>query len=532
MSQSNLFGVELDSITGRIAQQLYPKARILVRGYERADYPKDFFDLAVGNVPFGNFQVFDPAYSKNYFFAKALDQVRPGGVVAFVTSRYTMDSQSPDVRQYLAKRAKLLGAIRLPNDAFKANAGTEVVTDILFLQKNDAPVVEEPEWVQTGANGDGFTINRYFLRHPEMVLGNPASESTQYGHQDYTVNSIPGSNLADLLREAVSHIHGEYKEAELPDLGEDEPVQNSIPADPNVRNYSYTLVNGEVYFRENSVMVRPDLSRSMEDRVKGMVELRDCVHRLIDLQMNGTDTMAIYMEQRKLNKLYDAFTEKYGLLNNRANSAAFSADSAYYLLCSLEVLDEDGNLQRKADMFTKRTIKAHTAATSVDTPAEALAVSIGERAKVDMPYMMRLCGKSEEEITAELRGVIFFNHESLYDSRQEKYLPADEYLSGNVRRKLEELERAATMNPDMDFSVNIAAMQQAQPKDLDASEIDVRLGATWVDKKYIQQFMYETFKTSHPGELLRVHVSVEYHGERARQWQRCHGKLHLRHKPD
>ena len=501
MGGSKLYGVELDSVTGRIAGQLYPEARITVRGYEKTNFPRDFFDIAIGNVPFGNYQVSDPAYNKlgftihNYFFAKALDHVRPGGVIAFLTSRYTLDSQNSEVREYLAKRARLLGAIRLPNDAFKANAGTEVVSDIIFLQKSDAPIIEKPEWIQTGENSDGFAVNRYFLQNPDMVLGLPTSESTQYGRQDYTVEPLAGVSLAELLHQAVANIRGEIKEAELPDLGEDEPVQDYIPADPNVRNFSYAIVNGEVYYRENSLMVRPDLSEAAKERVRGMVELRDCVHRLIALQMDGSEALSIYMEQQKLNKLYDAYTAKYGLINNRNNASAFSADSAYYLLCSLEILDNEGRLERKADMFTKRTIKPHAAVTRVDTASEALAVSIAEKAKVDIGYMSQLSGKSEEELTADLKGVIFLNPMSLYSNRQEKYLAADEYLSGNVRQKLQEAEQTAVTHPEIDFSGNIEALRQAQPKDLDASEIDVRLGATWVDKRYIQQFMYELLKT-------------------------------------
>ncbi|MBR0311740.1 MAG: PTS system mannose/fructose/sorbose family transporter subunit IID, partial [Oscillospiraceae bacterium] len=515
MSASKLYGVELDSITGRIAQQLYPKARINVRGYEKTDYPRDFFDLAIGNVPFGQYKVNDPAYNKlgfsihNYFFAKALDQVRPGGVVAFITSRYTLDAQDPSTRQYLAKRAKLLGAIRLPNNAFRANAGTDVVSDIIFLQKSDAPIVDAPEWTGLGENGDGFSINRYFLSHPEMVLGTPTSESTQYGRQDYTVAPIPGADLAEQLREAITHINGEIREVETVDLSETEEgsAEESIPADPAVRNFSYTVVDGKVYYRQNSVMVKPDLPASTVERVKGMVELRDCVHHLIALQMDGSDALEIYKEQQRLNKLYDAYTAKYGLINSRGNSLAFSADSAYYLLCSLEVLDEDGNLERKGDFFTKRTIKQHTAVTSVDTSSEALAVSIAEKAKVDMDYMMRLTGKTEKEIFADLKGVIFLNPMHGYaGSQEEKYLPADEYLSGNIREKLEWARRSAELSPD-DYAPNVEALTQALPEELDASEIDVRLGATWVDKKYIQQFMYETFKTPNN---LRSHIRVKF----------------------
>ena len=515
MSASKLYGVELDGITGRIVQQLYPKARINVRGYEKTDFPRDFFDLAIGNVPFGQYKVNDPQYNKlgfsihNYFFAKALDQVRPGGVVAFVTSRYTMDAQDSSARQYLAKRAKLLGAIRLPNNAFRANAGTDVVSDIIFLQKSDSPIVDMPEWTTLGENEDGFSINRYFLDHPEMVLGEPTSESTQYGRQDYTVAPTPDADLAQQLKEAVSRIHGEIKEVETVDLSESEegPATDSIPADPDVRNFSFTVVDGKVYYRQNSIMVKPDVPASTKDRIRGMVELRDCVHHLIALQMDGSDALEIYKEQQRLSKLYDTYTAKYGLINSRGNSLAFAADSAYYLLCSLEVLDEDGNLVRKGDFFTKRTIKPHTVVTRVDTSSEALAVSIAEKAKVDMPYMMQLTGKTEEEIFSDLKGVIFLNPMHGYAGEIEpKYLPADEYLSGNIREKLEWAQRSAELSPD-DYAVNVEALTQALPKELDASEIDVRLGATWVDKRYIQQFMYETFKT--PPNLKRL-INVSF----------------------
>ena len=504
MRGSKLYGVELDSITGRIAKQLYPNADITVAGFETTDR-RDFFDLAIGNVPFGQYQVNDRAYNKlgfsihDYFFAKSLDQVRPGGVVAFVTSRYTMDKQSPEVRKYIAQRAELLGAIRLPNNAFRANAGTDVVSDIIFLQKRDRPIDIEPDWVHLGQNDDGFGINSYFIDHPEMVLGRQTSESTQYGKQDFTVEPMEGLNLSDQLHDAVQYIGGKYTEAELPELGEDEPIDTSIPADPNVKNYSYTVVDGSVYYRENSRMVKPNLNATAMERVKGMVELRDCVHRLIDLQMDESDPLSIIGEQHKLNRLYDDFSAKYGLLNDRANRLAFSDDSSYYLLCSLEVLDDDGNLERKADMFTKRTIKQHTAVTSVDTASEALAVSIGERARVDLPFMAQLSGKGEEEIIDELTGVIY--HDPIRDNWQ----TSDEYLSGNVRQKLREAQAAAKRDPA--YQINVAALEKAQPKDLDASEIEVRLDATWIDKKYIQQFMEETFN---PPFYLRRSIQVNY----------------------
>ena len=506
MQGSRLYGVELDSITGRIAKQLYPKADITVAGFETTDR-RDFFDLAIGNVPFGQYQVNDRAYNKlgfsihDYFFAKTLDQVRPGGVIAFVTSRYTMDKQSPEVRKYIAQRAELLGAIRLPNNAFKANAGTEVVSDIIFLQKRDRPIDIEPDWVHLGENEDGFPINRYFLDNPDMVLGTPTSESTQYGRQDYTVAPIEGADLAAQLHAAVQSIGGEYRAAELPDLGENETIQDTIPADPNVKNYSYAVVDGEVYYRENSVMVKPSLNATAKERVKGMAELRDCVHRLIDLQMWESDDISIRAEQQKLNRLYDHFTEKYGLINSRGNALAFADDSSYYLLCSLELLDDEDKtkLKGKADMFTKRTIRQRQSVTSVDTAAEALALSIGEKARVDMAYMSQLTGKSEDDIIDELNGVIFLD--PVYGDWQ----TADEYLSGNVRQKLREAENAAVDSPG--YLPNVEALRAAQPKDLDASEIEVRLGATWIDKKYIQQFMFELLE---PPLYARRSLEVNY----------------------
>ena len=510
MTESRLYGVELDSISGRIAKQLYPKADITVAGFETTDR-RDFYDLAIGNVPFGQYQVNDKAYNKlgfnihNYFFAKALDQVRPGGVVAFVTSRYTMDAKDSTVRRYLAQRAELLGAIRLPNNAFRANAGTDVVSDILFLQKRDRPLDIAPDWTQTGRTEEGFTVNQYFLDHPEMVLGRPTAESTQYGKQDYTVAPIEGLELADQLHDAVQHIHGTYQEAALPELGEGEDIDESLPADPNVKNYSYTVVDGAVYFRENSRMVRPDLNATAEARVNGLVGLRDCVQRLIDLEMDAAAPDAdIRAQMAELNRRYDDFSAKYGLINDRANRLAFADDSSYYLLCALEVLDEDGRLERKADMFTKRTIKPHEAVTTVDTASEALAVSISEKACVDMAYMEQLTGKTGEELADELRGVIFRVPGQTEPDGTPHYVTADEYLSGNVRRKLRQAQRAAEQDPA--FAVNVEALTAAQPKDLDASEIEVRLGATWIDKEYIQQFMYETFDT--PFYLQR---SIEVH---------------------
>ena len=535
MAASKLYGVELDSITGRIARQLYPQANITVAGFETTDR-RDFYDLALGNVPFGDYSVNDRAYNKhrfsihNYFAAKMMDQVRPGGIVAFVTSRYTMDAKSEDARKYLAERADLLGAIRLPNNAFKANAGTEVVTDILFFQKRDTPLVELPDWVHVGENEDGFTINRYFIDHPEMILGRQTSESTQYGRQDFTVVPIEGMELADQLHDAIKYIRGEYREAEPPELEEGaEQEYITIPADPDVQNFSYTVVDGDVYFRENSIMEKQDLSGAAKERVMGMVELRDCVRELIALQTReDTSESAIWEQQKKLNQLYDAYTEKFGLINDRRNQQAFSSDDGYYLLCALEVINEDGRLERKADMFTKRTISPHRAVDHVDTASEALAVSIAERAGVDMPYMAQLTGKSEAELEQELTGVIFRDihcaenpdliPRAFVDLSRYPLVTADEYLSGNVRRKLRMAQAMYDVLPPEDAAKirqNVEALTAAQPKDLDASEIEVRLGTTWVNKKYIQQFMEETLDT--PWRLRRG-IQVNYSPVTA-EWQ-------------
>lgn len=513
MRDSKLYGVELDDITGRIAKQLYPKADITVAGFETTDR-RDFFDLAVGNVPFGNYKVNDRQYNKlgfsihDYFVAKTLDQVRAGGVIAFVTSRYTMDKQSPEVRKYIAQRAELLGAIRLPNNTFKANAGTEVVSDIIFLQKRDRPIEIEPDWVHLGQAENGRAINSYFADNPDMMLGIPSSESTQYGKEDFTLNPIPDKDLSELLHEAVQKIGGEYKETELPELGEDEAVSKTIPADPNVKNYSYTVVDGEVYFRENSIMVKPELNATALERVKGLVELRNCVHELIDLQLDEyASDSTIKAKQEELNVLYDSFSDKFGLINDRGNRLAFSDDSSYYLLCSLEVLNDEGKLDRKADMFTKRTIRQQRSVEHVETAAEALAVSIGERAKVDIEFMSKLSGLSEDEIVRDLHGVIFA------DPVKNEWQTADEYLSGNVRQKLREAKTAAADDPA--FEVNVSALTQAQPKDLEASDIEVRLGATWIDKEYIRQFMLETFK---PPFYLQSSMQVHYSRATA-EWQ-------------
>ena len=501
MQDSRLYGVELDSITGRIAKKLYPQADITVAGFETTDR-RDFYDLAVGNVPFGNYKVNDKAYNKlgfsihNYFFAKAIDQVRPGGVVAFVTSRYTMDSKDSTARKHMAERADLLGAIRLPNNAFKANAGTDVVSDIIFLQKRDRPADIEPAWVQLGKTEDGFAINQYFVDHPEMILGELTTESTQYGREELTVAPIEGAVLADQLAEAVQHIEGQYVEVEVetPDVADAEVERKTLPADPDVKNFSYAVVDGEVYYRENSIMTQVELSDNAKARVTGMVELRQIVNQLIQEQLDDYPDEDIKATQAKLNTAYDAFTAKYGLLNDRKNGRLFEDDSSYYLLCSLENLDENKQLKSKADMFTKRTIRSERTVTSVDTPSEALAVSIGEHGRVDLPYMAKLLGSpgDYERITTELQGVIFKDPSADADEPEAGWQTADEYLSGNVRNKLRMAQLAAESHPE--FKINVEALTKAQPKDLEASEIDIRLGATWLNPAIVQQFMMETFQ--------------------------------------
>ena len=501
MQDSRLYGVELDSITGRIAKKLYPQADITVAGFETTDR-RDFYDLAVGNVPFGQYKVNDKAYNKlgfsihNYFFAKAIDQVRPGGVIAFVTSRYTMDSKDSTARKHMAERADLLGAIRLPNNAFKANAGTEVVSDIIFLQKRDRPADIEPDWVQLGKTEDGFAINQYFVDHPEMVLGELTAESTQYGREELTVAPIEGANLADQLAEAVQHIEGQYTEVEVetPDIADAEVERKTLPADPDVKNFSYAVVDGEVYYRENSIMTQVELSDNAKARVTGMVELRQIVNQLIQEQLDDYPDEDIKATQAKLNTAYDAFTAKYGLLNDRKNGRLFEDDSSYYLLCSLENLDENKQLKSKADMFTKRTIRPERTVTSVDTPSEALAVSIREHGRVDLPYMAELLGSpgDYERITTELQGVIFKDPSADADEPEAGWQTADEYLSGNVRNKLRMAQLAAESHPE--FKINVEALTKAQPKDLEASEINIRLGATWLNPAIVQQFMMETFQ--------------------------------------
>ena len=518
MAGSRLYGVELDSLTGRIARQLYPEADITVAGFETTDR-RDFFDLAVGNVPFGNYQVNDKAYNHlrfnihDYFFAKAIDQVRPGGIIAFVTSKGTMDKQSPDVRRFIAQRAELLGAIRLPNNAFARNANTEVTSDILFLQKRDRPITLEPDWVHLGQTGDGIPVNSYFAEHPEMILGRMAWDDSMYGSRKETAClPLEGADLASQLHEAVERLQGSYLEAEPPELGTGEAIRAAIPADPNVKNYTYTVVDGQVYYRENSLMVRPDLSAVAEARVRGMVSLRDCVRELIALQMDpATPDSAIRDQQAELNRRYDAYTAKYGLLNSRGNAQAFSDDSSYYLLCSLEILDEDGNLRRKADMFTRRTIRPAQAVDHVDSASEALALSIAEKAGVDMAYMEQLTGQTRDELASQLQGAIYRLPESAGD--EPCYVTADEYLSGNIRSKLASARLAA--EKDEAFQINVSALEKAMPKDLDASEIEVRLGATWIPPRYIQQFMLELLQ---PPIQARYRLRVAYSSATA-EWR-------------
>ena len=512
MGKANMYGVELDPVSGRIAKQLYQKNKIAVQGFEETSYPDSFFDCVIGNVPFGAYQVSDRRYDRHhfmihdYFIAKSLDLVRPGGVVAVVTSSGTMDKQNPAVRQYIANRAELLGAIRLPNNAFQRNANTSVVSDILFFQKRDRASIEEPEWLNLKETQEGYSVNAYFAEHPEMVLGEFTTESTQYGKQEVTVKPKEGITLEEQLKEAVQNIHGTITELELSDTELEEDVV-SIPADPEVKNFSFTVVNDEVYYRENSVMNRMELPAMTAERVKGMVKIRDVTNELIQCQMEEGSAEQITKLQEKLNEEYDAFTAKYGLISSNANKRAFSQDSSYCLLTSLEFLDDKGELKRKADIFTKRTIRRAETVTSVDTASEALAVSIGERAGVDLSYMAQLSGKTEEKLTEELAGVIFKNPIS------EKWEPSDEYLSGNVREKLQIAKQFAEDHPE--YQVNVQYLEQVQPKDLDASEIEARLGATWISENYITQFMAETFHT--PRYYVGSKVKVQY-AEVTGQW--------------
>ncbi|WP_395591073.1 N-6 DNA methylase [Hominenteromicrobium mulieris] len=516
MENAKVYGVELDTISAGIAQQLYQKSSIAAQGFEEVNVPDSFFDGVIGNVPFGDFKVSDKRYDKynflihDYFFAKSLDKLRPGGVMALVTSKGTMDKENSNVRKYIAQRAELLGAIRLPNDTFKGNAGTEVVSDILFLQKRDRLIDIEPDWVHLDTDENGIRMNSYFVQHPEMILGEMKMASGRFG-PEATCEPFDNADLSELLNEAVSNIHGEISEYEVADELEEE--DNSIPADPTVRNFSYTVLDDKIYFRENSRMSPVEVSATAENRIKGMIGIRDCVRNLIELQTEDYPDSEIKQAQEKLNTLYDSFTKKYGLINSRANTSAFSDDSSYALLSALEVINEDGELERKADMFFKRTIKPHKPVTEVDTADEALAVSMGEKAAIDMEYMMELSDKSEEELLADLKGVIFLN--PLYEygnSYEPKYLMADEYLSGNVREKLATAKRSATLYPE-DYTVNVQALEKVQPKDLTASEISVRLGATWIPPEIFQQFMFEFLDTPRYAQWnIKVHYS-QFTGE-------------------
>ena len=516
MSDSKIYGVELDTVSAGIAQQLYQKTSIAAQGFEEANLPDSFFDTVVGNVPFGDFKVPDKRYDKHkflihdYFFAKSLDKLRPGGVMALITSKGTMDKENPAVRKYIAQRADLLGAIRLPNNTFKGNAGTEVVSDILILQKRDRIVDIEPDWVHLATDENGIAMNSYFVEHPEMILGEMKMVSGRFGPEPSCV-PYEGADLAEQLSEAVANIHGEITAYEVEDELTEE--DNSIPADPTVRNFSYTLVDGKIYFRENSRMAPVDVSATAENRIKGMIAIRDCVRNLIELQTEDYPDSAIKEEQAKLNSLYDTFTAKYGLINSRANSSAFSQDSSFSLLSALEVLGDDGQLEKKADMFYKRTIKPHTPVISVDTSSEALAVSMGEKACIDMEYMCQLSGKTEEEIFADLKGIIFLNPMYGYgNSTEAKYLMADEYLSGNVREKLVWAKKSAQLSPE-EYSINVEALQKVQPKDLTASEISVRLGATWLPPEIVEQFVFEFLGTPRYAQWnIKIHFS-EYTGE-------------------
>lgn len=500
MENAKVYGVELDTVSAGIAQQLYQKSSIAAQGFEEVNVPDSFFDGVIGNVPFGDFKVSDKRYDKynflihDYFFAKSLDKLRPGGVMALVTSKGTMDKENSNVRKYIAQRAELLGAIRLPNDTFKGNAGTEVVSDILFLQKRDRLIDIEPDWVHLDTDENGIRMNSYFVQHPEMILGEMKMVSGRFG-PEATCEPFDNADLSELLNEAVSNIHGEISEYEVADELEEE--DNTIPADPMVRNFSYTVLDDKIYFRENSRMSPVEVAATAENRIKGMIGIRDCVRNLIELQTEDYPDSEIKQAQEKLNTLYDSFTKKYGLINSRANTSAFSDDSSYALLSALEVLDEDGELERKADMFFKRTIKPHKPVREVDTADEALAVSMGEKAAIDMEYMMELSGKSEEELFADLKGVIFLN--PLYEygnSYEPKYLMADEYLSGNVREKLATAKRSAALYPE-DYTVNVQALEKVQPKDLTASEISVRLGATWIPPEIFQTVLCLSFSIRH-----------------------------------
>ena len=511
MQDSKIYGVELDTISAGIAQQLYQKTTIAAQGFEETNLPDSFFDGVVGNVTFGDFKVSDKRYDKHkflihdYFFAKSLDKLRPGGVMALVTSKGTMDKETLAVRKYIAQRAELLGAIRLPNNTFKGNAGTEVVSDILILQKRDRLIDIEPDWVHLDTDEDGIKMNSYFVQHPEMILREMKMGSGRFG-MEATCVPYENADLAAQLDESVANIHGEITEYEVEEELEEE--DNSIPADPTVRNFSYTVVDDKIYYRENSRMTPVEVSATAENRIKGMIAIRNSVRKLIELQTEDYPDSEIKAEQERLNRLYDTFSGKYGLINSRANTSAFSQDSSFSLLSALEIIGEDGELERKADMFSKRTIKPHTPVTSVDTASEALAVSLGEKATIDMDYMMELSGKSENEIFEDLKGVIFLN--PLYEygnSYEPKYLMADEYLSGNVREKLKIAKNSAELYPE-DYKVNVEALQKVQPKDLTASEISVRLGATWLPPDDVQEFIFHLLETPRYAQWnIKVHFS-------------------------
>ena len=507
MAGSKLHGIELDPLTGKIAKQLYQKANIAIEGFEQTKLPDDHFDVVIGNVPFGEIRVNDSRYNAqkflihDYFFAKALDKVRAGGVVMFITSKGTMDKASPEVRKYIAQRAELLGAIRLPDNTFRANAGTEVTSDILILQKRDRVIDVEPDWVYLDTDENGVTMNSYFVQHPEMVLGQMRLESTRFGKSEPACKAYEDKSLSELLNDAVQKISGEITELdnEIDQISDEQDT--SIPADPNVRNFSFALVDGKVYFRENDRMTPATVSMTAENRIKGLIEIRDCVRRLIEYQTEDYPEEMIRTEQENLNRLYDSYTEKYGLINSRGNYLAFASDESYFLLCSLEVLDDEGNFKRKADMFTKQTIKPHREVTSVETSSEALALSIGEKARVDLPYMEQLTGKTQVELVKDLHGVIF----KVPNSEPVSYAAADEYLSGNVRTKLIIAQAAAKDDPEL--AVNVEALKQVIPKDLSAAEISVRLGTTWIPQEDIQKFVMELLA---PSQYARGKIKVRY----------------------
>ena len=515
MKDSKVYGIEIDNISSGIAQQLYQSSSVMNAAFEKAELPDSFFDAVVGNVPFGDYSLADKRYDKyhflihDYFFAKSLDKLRPGGVMCLVTSKGTMDKESTEVRRYIAQRAELLGAIRLPDNTFKSNAGTEVTSDILILQKRDRVVEIEPDWIFLDEDENGIRMNKYFVDHPDMVLGEMVMQSGRFKPES-ACKAYEDRTLEEQLEVAVQNIEGEIREYTLEDAQESE--ETYIPADPNVRNFSYTIVDGQIYFRENSVMREVQTSETAKNRIKGMIEIRDCVKNLLEMQTEDYPDAAIESEQRRLNDIYDTFVKKYGYINSRGNASAFSDDSSYFLICSLEIF-KDGEFERKADMFTKRTIQPHIAKTHADTSIEAYGISIGEKAKVDMPFMCELTGKNEEEICSDLKGVIFLN--PAYDENSgsvSKYLPADEYLSGNVRTKLREAKRLA--ESDERFMVNAQALEKVQPVDLKANEIEVHLGVTWLPLEIIDRFMYETFQTPY---YTRSSIKVHYN-ELANVW--------------